>query len=149
MDDLVSVIVPTFNRAYCVGRAIDSVCAQTHAHWELLLVDDGSTDNTAELIAARYGHDPRIRYIYQQNAGVSAARNAGIRASMYGGRGNSPSSSPVFGASLKPVWFGQTLKRLTHQAMLWLPDTCGRCTRPIASFHRRMICFPPRAHFPI
>jgi len=81
MDDLVSVIVPTFNRAYCVGRAIDSVCAQTHAHWELLLVDDGSTDNTAELIAARYSHDPRIRYIYQQNAGVSAARNAGIRAS--------------------------------------------------------------------
>lgn len=81
MADLVSVIVPTFNRAYCVGRAVDSVRAQTHTNWELLLVDDGSTDNTSALIATTYGHDPRIRYIYQENAGVSAARNAGIRAS--------------------------------------------------------------------
>lgn len=82
--DLVSVVVPTFNRAYCVGRAIDSVREQTHQNWELILVDDGSTDDTAAFIASRYGSDPRIRYIYQCNAGVSAARNTGINAA----RGN-------------------------------------------------------------
>jgi glycosyltransferase involved in cell wall biosynthesis len=80
-DGFVSVIVPTYNRAYCLRRAIDSVRAQTHHHWELLLVDDGSTDDTAALIASTYGDDPRIRYLHQRNAGVSAARNAGIRAS--------------------------------------------------------------------
>ncbi len=77
-NDLVSVVVPTYNRAYCVGRAIKSVRAQSHSNWELLLIDDGSTDNTGELIAAQFGSDPRIRYIRQANAGVSAARNAGL-----------------------------------------------------------------------
>jgi glycosyltransferase involved in cell wall biosynthesis len=77
-DDLVSIVVPSYNRAYCVGRAIDSVRAQSHQNWELLLVDDGSSDNTAELMASQYGSDPRVRYIYQSNAGVSAARNAAI-----------------------------------------------------------------------
>ena len=80
-DAFVSVVVPTYNRAYCICRTIDSVQAQTHKNWELLLVDDGSTDDTAALIASTYGHDPRIRYIKQSNAGVSAARNTGIRES--------------------------------------------------------------------
>ncbi len=81
IDRLVSVVVPTYNRAYCICRAIDSVRQQTHSNWEILLVDDGSTDNTKAVIASTYAGDPRIRYIYQQNAGVSAARNAGIRES--------------------------------------------------------------------
>jgi len=82
MDDgFVSIIVPTYNRAYCICRAIDSVREQTHRNWEVLLVDDGSTDDTAALIASRYGDDSRVRYLYQRNAGVSAARNAGIRES--------------------------------------------------------------------
>lgn len=77
-NDLVSVIVPTYNRAYCILDTIKSVVAQTHSNWEILLVDDGSSDETAQLIAAEYGHDPRIRYIYQHNAGVSHARNTGL-----------------------------------------------------------------------
>lgn len=82
MDDaLVSVVVPTYNRAYCICRTIDSIREQTHQNWEILLVDDGSTDDTAALIKSTYGDNPRIRYIHQQNAGVSAARNTGIRAS--------------------------------------------------------------------
>jgi glycosyltransferase involved in cell wall biosynthesis len=80
-DGFVSVVVPTYNRAYCICRTIDSVREQTHHHWELLIVDDGSTDGTAALIASTYGDDPRIRYLYQRSAGVSAARNAGIRES--------------------------------------------------------------------
>ena len=81
VDGLVSVIVPTYNRAYCVCRAIDSVRAQTHSNWEVVLVDDGSTDDTGALIASRYGDDPRIRFFYQSNTGVTAARNTGIRES--------------------------------------------------------------------
>ncbi len=80
MDDLVSVIVPTYNRAYCICRTIDSVLKQTHQNWEVVLVDDGSKDNTAELIATTYGSEPRIRYLHQANAGVTAARNTGINA---------------------------------------------------------------------
>ncbi len=77
-NDLVSVIVPTHNRAYCICKSLDSVVAQTHANWEILVVDDGSTDETRQLIADTYGHDQRIRYLYQPNAGVSHARNTGI-----------------------------------------------------------------------
>lgn len=82
--DLVGFVVPTYNRAYCVGSAIESIRKQSHSNWKLIMVDDGSTDDTAELIASRYGRDPRIRYTRQDNAGVSAARNTGIKAA----RGN-------------------------------------------------------------
>lgn len=76
---LVSVVIPTLNRAYCLARTLDSVLAQTHADLEVLVVDDGSTDETPDLIRTRYGAEPRIKYIPQQNAGVAAARNHGIR----------------------------------------------------------------------
>lgn len=76
---LVSVIVPTYNRAYCLARTLDSALAQSHAALEVLVVDDGSTDDTAALVRARYGNDPRVVYLYQDNAGVSAARNHGLR----------------------------------------------------------------------
>ena len=79
-EQLVSIIVPTYNRGYCIQRTIDSVRAQSHENWELIIVDDGSTDNTAEVIQSNYSQDKRVRYIFQANAGVSAARNAGIRA---------------------------------------------------------------------
>ena len=72
----VSVIVPTYNRAQFVTEAIDSILSQTFRDYELIVVDDGSTDNTNDALL-RYGD--RIRYIYQPNSGVGAARNAGIR----------------------------------------------------------------------
>ena len=76
---LVSAIVPTYNRAYCVTRAIDSVLAQTYANVEVVVIDDGSTDNTADVIHERFCQQPRVRYLRQQNGGVSAARNTGLR----------------------------------------------------------------------
>ncbi|HEY6180215.1 MAG TPA: glycosyltransferase family 2 protein [Kofleriaceae bacterium] len=79
VNDLVSVVIPSYNRAYCVAATIDSVLAQTHSALEILLVDDGSTDDTRALIEQRYGDEPRVRYIHQANAGVSAARNHGLR----------------------------------------------------------------------
>ncbi|MGE5294770.1 MAG: glycosyltransferase family 2 protein [Solirubrobacterales bacterium] len=73
-----SVIIPTFNRAKVVTRAIDSVLEQTYRRREVIVVDDGSTDNTAEVLRS-YGD--RIVCIHQKNAGPSAARNRGIRES--------------------------------------------------------------------
>jgi glycosyltransferase involved in cell wall biosynthesis len=75
---LVSVIMPTFNRADTIQRAIRSVQAQTFADWELIVVDDGSTDNTVALIE---GCDPRLKILRQENQGAVGARNAGLRAS--------------------------------------------------------------------
>jgi glycosyltransferase involved in cell wall biosynthesis len=77
--DLVSVIIPSYNRAYCIATTVDSVLAQTHGNLEILVIDDGSKDTTRELIAERYGREPRVRYIHQANAGVSAARNHGLK----------------------------------------------------------------------
>ncbi len=73
----VSVIIPTFDRKDLVREAVDSVLAQDFDDYELIVVDDGSTDGTAEALAS-YGR--RLRLIRQANRGVSAARNAGIRA---------------------------------------------------------------------
>jgi glycosyltransferase involved in cell wall biosynthesis len=75
---LVTAIIATYNRAYIVGEAIESVLQQTYSHLELIVIDDGSTDETQETLKA-YGD--RIRVIRQPNAGPAAARNTGIRAS--------------------------------------------------------------------
>ncbi len=73
----ISVIIPTYNRAHTLSRALDSVLAQTHPADEVVVIDDGSTDNTVMLIQDSY---PNVKLIQQQNRGVSAARNSGIRA---------------------------------------------------------------------
>lgn len=72
----VSVIIPTFNRAHTISEAIDSVLNQTYRKLEIIVVDDGSMDNTAEVVS-KYGE--KINYIYQGNAGPSVARNNGIK----------------------------------------------------------------------
>lgn len=73
-----SVIIPTFNRAVYLQETIASVLRQTWQDFELVLVDDGSTDNTADIV--RSFDDRRIRYIYRSNGGISAARNTGLDA---------------------------------------------------------------------
>lgn len=77
---LVSVIIPTFNRAYCIARAIDSALTQTYHDIEVVVVDDGSTDNTSELMHSLYAKDKRVVYIPQANTGVAGARNTGLAA---------------------------------------------------------------------
>jgi glycosyltransferase involved in cell wall biosynthesis len=74
---LVSVVIPTYNYGRFVTEAVDSVLAQTRPAEEIIVVDDGSTDDTRERLRPYEG---RVRYVYQNNQGLSAARNAGIRA---------------------------------------------------------------------
>ncbi len=71
--------MPTYNGEKHQGAAIQSVLAQTFDDWELIIVDDGSTDNTATLVSAVAEKDRRIRYLYQENAGQANARNTGIK----------------------------------------------------------------------
>jgi glycosyltransferase involved in cell wall biosynthesis len=75
----ISVIIPTYNRADLVSRAIESVIDQTYQDWELLVVDDGSTDNTKEVVEKFVKKDSRIKYFLQSNQGASSARNFGIK----------------------------------------------------------------------
>jgi glycosyltransferase involved in cell wall biosynthesis len=73
----ISVIIPSWNRAERLAAALDSVYAQSVPPLEIIVVDDGSTDHTRELLARHY---PEVHYIFQQNQGVSQARNTGITA---------------------------------------------------------------------
>ncbi|WP_233489751.1 glycosyltransferase [Jannaschia rubra] len=77
-----SLIMPTHNRAWCIGRAVASVMAQTHGNFELIIVDDGSTDGTRDLVEREFGAEiaaGRIRYVYlSENLGVCNARNVGL-----------------------------------------------------------------------
>ena len=74
-EPLVSVIIPCYNQGKYLAEAIESALNQTYPHVEVIVVNDGSTDNTAE-VAARYAG--RITYVEQENGGPSAARNAAI-----------------------------------------------------------------------
>lgn len=77
MEYLASIIIPNFNHARYIGDAIQSVFQQDYPHYEVIVVDDGSTDNSREAVA-QFGD--QVRYIWQENQGLSAARNTGIRA---------------------------------------------------------------------
>ena len=76
----VTVQISTYNRQHLLGQAIQSVIYQTYSDFELIVVDDGSTDSTSEVL--NQFSDPRIRYVYQDNRGLSAARNTGLRLAM-------------------------------------------------------------------
>ena len=78
LEPMFSVVIPTFNRARYLPLAVDSVLRQQFGDFEIIVVDDGSTDETSK-VAATYGD--RIKYLRQENRGVSAARNAGVAAS--------------------------------------------------------------------
>ena len=75
MAPTVSIVTPTYNRAHLLPRAWASIARQTETRLEWIVVDDGSTDNTRQVVLAF--NDPRIHYIYQHNQGVNEARNRG------------------------------------------------------------------------
>ena len=82
----VSVIIPTYNRASYLVEAIESALSQTYKDFEIIIVDDGSTDNTREVVeryiksqVASHRLQDKIKYFYQNNSGPAAARNTGIK----------------------------------------------------------------------
>lgn len=76
---LFTVVIPTYNRADFIVETINSVLAQTDTDFEIVVVDDGSTDDTQETVARSFGHLDKVRYVRQANAERGAARNRGIR----------------------------------------------------------------------
>lgn len=76
---MISAIVPVYNTEKLVGRCIDSVISQTYPAWELILVDDGSTDGSLGVLKQYETNDSRIKVIHQENAGPGLARNKGIQ----------------------------------------------------------------------
>ncbi|HAN39421.1 MAG TPA: hypothetical protein DCQ29_11010 [Chitinophagaceae bacterium] len=77
---LISIVIPTYNRAFCIEATINSVLQQSYSNLEILIIDDQSTDNTGSLIENQQRKDNRIRYFaHIENKGVSEARNTGIR----------------------------------------------------------------------
>ena len=73
-----SVIIPTFNRGNTLLRALKSLVAQTEKDWEAIIIDDGSTDDTADLLIPYIENHPKIKYIAQSNTGAAKAKNTGI-----------------------------------------------------------------------
>ncbi len=80
-EALVSVVTPAFNAAATLAETLTSIRSQTYKNLDIIVVDDGSTDDTAAIVRSHMEHDPRIRLVQQWNGGVASARNAGIRAS--------------------------------------------------------------------
>lgn len=76
-DKLISVVIPLYNKEASIRRTLQSIFLQTYQHFEIIIVDDGSTDNSSAVVESY--KDPRIRLIKQDNAGVSSARNKGIQ----------------------------------------------------------------------
>lgn len=77
-SSLVSIILCTYNRAHLVKRAIASVLTQSYRNWELIIIDDGSADNTWQVVMPVVKSDPRITYYYHTNTGLPRSRNIGI-----------------------------------------------------------------------
>jgi glycosyltransferase involved in cell wall biosynthesis len=81
MKNFVSIIVPCYNQAQYLDEALQSVLVQSYSSWECIIVNDGSPDNTEQIANQWCEKDTRFRYVFQQNAGLSAARNCGIKLS--------------------------------------------------------------------
>lgn len=109
-NNLVSIITPMYNGAKYVGQTIESVLAQTYPNWEMIIVDDGSKDNSAEIVKQYSKKDNRVRLIQQKNAGSAAARNNALR--------NAKGRYICFLDSddlLEPVFFEKQLKFLKEK----------------------------------
>jgi len=113
----VSIIIPTYNRTDLLPRAIQSVINQTYKDWELLIIDDGSTDNTKEIVEEFVKKDPRIRYFYKENGGQGSARNLGIK--------NAKGEYIAFLDS-DDEWLPEKLDKQIH-ALSTTEEKCGFC----------------------
>jgi glycosyltransferase involved in cell wall biosynthesis len=110
---MLSVIIPTWNRVDFIGRALNSVLGQTCACAEVIVVDDGSSDATADVVAKISGRSQiPVRYVYQENKGASAARNRGIAEANY----------DMFCFLDSDDWWDRRKLELQHEAMVQYPQ---------------------------
>lgn len=100
---MISIIIPVYNNADTIRRTIDSIKSQSYQDYEVILVNDGSTDDSGSVIKESIGNDPRFKYIEQENQGVSAARNRGLEE-----------------ATMKYVTFTDGDDLLTQNALKWM-----------------------------
>lgn len=116
----ISVVIPAFNRAHLLGRALASVLAQSRSATEIIVVDDGSTDETRALITGKF---PGCRYLYQENRGVSSARNHGIKAARGEWIALLDSDDEWYPSKLESqvdLLVGQPHLRLCHTEEIWI-----------------------------
>lgn len=81
MKPNISVIIPCYNQAEFLKEAVQSVLQQSYTNWECIIINDGSSDETEKISKKLLAKDPRIKYLFQENTGLSGARNTGIRLS--------------------------------------------------------------------
>ena len=122
----VSVIVPAYNAANYLAETIESVRAQTASDWELIVVNDGSSDNTAQIANEYGGRDRRMHLLSKENGGVASARNAGYQAS-------DPEAEYICYLDADDVWEPDTLEQFTS-ALDWI----RRLLRRMACLARSM-----------
>jgi glycosyltransferase involved in cell wall biosynthesis len=143
---LISIVIPVYNRASLITRALKSVQQQTYGNWEAVVVDDGSLDDTPQIVAALERDDERIRHIRQEkNRGAQAARNVGIRAATGEWIGFLDSDDSFLPNSLEirlQALFRENLS-VVHSAFNYV-DRDGTikpfCVPPIAGWvHRRLL----------
>lgn len=80
-ESLISIIIPNYNTAHYLEQAVDSVKRSNYQHWEIIIIDDESKDNSKEVIEYLATQDSRIKFVFQKNKGLAGARNTGIKAS--------------------------------------------------------------------
>jgi len=130
----VSVIIPAYNRRYLLQDALESVLRQDYSDYEIIVVDDGSPDNTYNTLKKYKGH---IRYIYQKHKGVSSARNTGIRAA---------EGAYIAFLDSDDLWMPAKLS-MQMQFIQKMPDTCICYTREKWIRYGRAIT-PPQIYMP-
>lgn len=147
----ISFIIPTYNRAGIVSNAVESIKGQSNPHWELIIVDDGSTDETS-LVISNYLDDKRIHYIFQKNSGVSVARNAGAK--IAGGKYLIflDSDDILFPELINKLYknnflqydliFWQVIKKIDNKTIKWKPENLGKMFNNLqATFLAGSVCY--------
>jgi len=117
----VSIIMPAFNRAYCIEKPIKSVLNQHHSNWELLIIDDGSTDGLGSFLENNF-NDKRIKYYKKEWGGVSQARNFGL---------DRASGKYIFYLDTDNVWYPDYLRNMIVFMEKGNLDTCYSGTKII------------------
>lgn len=131
MTTKISVIMPTYNRGYMVATTIQSILNQTYEKWELIIVDDGSKDDTRQVVE-EYLIDSRIKYVFQLNSGAASARNHGLRTALGSVVAYVDSDDPVY-----PEFLAKTIQVFelnssiqftvcNHEKSIELYDTAGQ-----------------------